>query len=80
MTNDAEWVEDVRRWCYAGGAPGGGAQEPLTRPNRTDLMALGYEAAHPGPAGPAHWPERTRHRLRRRALTFLVAHPVRGAP
>jgi hypothetical protein len=54
MTNDAEWVEDVKRWYYAGvrsaAAQRGGAGES------TDLMALGYEAAHPALLA-HHWPD-----------------------
>jgi hypothetical protein len=51
MTNDAEWVEDVRRWvASASAAPSSDAVE------NTDLMALGYEAAHPALQA-RHWPE-----------------------
>lgn len=52
MTNDAEWVEDVRRWYFAGvrSAASRESSEP------TDLMALGYEAAHPTLQA-HHWPD-----------------------
>jgi hypothetical protein len=54
MSNDAEWVEDVKRWYYAGvrsaAAAGSAAGES------TDLMALGYEAADPALQA-RHWPD-----------------------
>lgn len=53
MTNDADWVEDVRRWV-AGGGPA--AARAADTSDSTDLMALGYEAAHPGLQA-RHWPE-----------------------
>lgn len=52
MTNDAEWVEDVRRWYYSSVRPSGGE----VGGESTDLMALGYEAAHPALQA-RHWPD-----------------------
>ena len=52
MANDADWVEDVRRWylsgassLHAGSSEGG-----------DDLAAIGYEAAHPSLQA-RHWPD-----------------------
>jgi len=54
MTNDAEWVEDVRRWYYSGvRSAAAGRSAPA---ESTDLMALGYEAAHPALQA-HHWPD-----------------------
>ena len=53
MSNDADWVEDVKRWCHAGGAAASVApegDEPATD------FALGYEAAHPALQA-RHWPD-----------------------
>ena len=53
MSNDAEWVEDVKRWYYAGVRSAAAASAAS---ESTDLMALGYEAADP--ALLAHqWPD-----------------------
>lgn len=52
MTND-EWVEDVRRWYYAGVQS---ARDASVAGESTDLMALGYEAAHPALQA-RHWPD-----------------------
>ena len=52
MTNDAEWVEDVRRWYYAGVRS---AASPASSES-TDLMSLGYEAADPALQA-HHWPD-----------------------
>jgi hypothetical protein len=54
MTNDADWVEDVRRWCSAGARSMADAQSASGE--STDLMALGYEAAHPALQA-QHWPD-----------------------
>jgi hypothetical protein len=52
MANDADWVEDVKRWYYAGaaGLSSGGA------PGSEDDVALGYEAADPALQA-RHWPD-----------------------
>jgi hypothetical protein len=55
MTNDADWIEDVRRWCCAGARSIADAQRPSCGEG-TDLMALGYEAAHPTLQA-QHWPD-----------------------
>lgn len=54
MTNDAEWVEDVRRWYYAGVRSA--AEASSAAGESSDLMALGYEAAHPALQA-HHWPD-----------------------
>jgi hypothetical protein len=54
MANDAEWVEDVKRWYYAGVRSAIVARDAASEP--TDLMALGYEAAHPALQA-HHWPD-----------------------
>jgi hypothetical protein len=52
MANDAEWVEDVKRWYLAGASsrPSDSASSP------DDDVALGYEAAHPALQA-RHWPD-----------------------
>ena len=52
MTNDADWVEDVRRWVAGTTA----ASRVGEAADNTDMMALGYEAAHPALQA-RHWPE-----------------------
>ena len=57
MANDADWVEDVRRWCLAGSPAA--RNKPLTPSAEfepTDFAALGYEAAHPALQA-RNWPE-----------------------
>jgi hypothetical protein len=54
MANDTEWVEDVKRWYYAGVRSAADAR--LADTQSTDLMALGYEAAHPALQA-HHWPD-----------------------
>lgn len=51
MSNDADWVEDVRRWYYGGNPP---AAELEGAP-----AELGYEAAHPCLQA-RHWPDAPR--------------------
>lgn len=51
MTNDAEWVEDVKRWVAGTNAP----TVQTSDVESTDMMALGYEAAHPALQA-RHWP------------------------
>ena len=57
MTNDADWVEDVRRWCLAG-SPAARSKSPAipVEPETTDFTALGYEAAHPALQA-RNWPD-----------------------
>ena len=57
MANDADWVEDVRRWCLAG-SPAMRAKPvtPNAEPESTDFASLGYEAAHPALQA-RNWPE-----------------------
>lgn len=52
MSNDNDWVEDVRRWCV--NHPTAGVDDSLPVEN-TDF-ALGYEAAHPALQA-RHWPD-----------------------
>lgn len=57
MTSDADWVEDVRRWCLAG--PAFMRSKPITpeaEVESTDFASLGYEAAHPALQA-RNWPE-----------------------
>jgi hypothetical protein len=54
MTNDADWVEDVRRWCLSGARSVAEDRSAVGEP--TDLMALGYEAAQPALQA-QHWPD-----------------------
>jgi hypothetical protein len=55
MASDAEWVEDVKRWYFAG-------QGTTGRPRTTDPLdpastdAVGYEAADPALQA-RHWPD-----------------------
>jgi hypothetical protein len=53
MANDAEWLEDVKRWYFAGAA-GTGADTGTS--GTDDDVALGYEAAHPALQA-RHWPD-----------------------
>ena len=55
MTDDADWVEDVKRWYHASvrSAVASGAS---VDGESTDLMALGYEAAQPALQA-RHWPD-----------------------
>lgn len=53
MTNDDEWVADVKRWYRAAGSP----LAPAAEATATDYGAdLGYEAAHPALQA-CHWPD-----------------------
>lgn len=52
MNDDADWVEEVRRWYFAGAqTPDANAEEAAS----TDF-ALGYEAAQPVLQA-RHWPD-----------------------
>ena len=55
MAGDAEWVEDVRRWYFAGQRS---ALPPVVedRPDTADVDVLGYEAADPSLQS-RHWPD-----------------------
>lgn len=53
MANDADWVEDVRRWYYGGNPP---AAEGDADPGGASAVDLGYEAAHPALQA-RHWPD-----------------------
>jgi hypothetical protein len=57
MANDADWVEDVRRWCLAG-SPAARTKQPApgNDPETTDFSELGYEAAHPALQA-RNWPD-----------------------
>ena len=54
MANDAEWVQDVRRWYFGGHAP----EAELASEGREsgDVLAVGYEAVLPGVHG-SSWPD-----------------------
>jgi hypothetical protein len=54
MANDADWVEDVKRWCRAGTTTT--HVTPAAEAESTDFSALGYEAAHPALQA-RNWPE-----------------------
>ena len=57
MANDADWVEDVRRWCLA--ASPATRAKPVTantEPESTDFASMGYEAAYPALQA-RNWPE-----------------------
>lgn len=55
MTNDADWVEDVKRW-YRSGVQSSLPAESLS--NDIEAVEIGYEAAHPALQA-RHWPELT---------------------
>ncbi|MET0333109.1 MAG: hypothetical protein ABW190_02475 [Rhizobacter sp.] len=63
MANDADWVEDVRRWYYGGNPP---AAEAEVEPGSATPADLGYEAAHPALQA-RHWPD---------APVARIEHPV----
>ena len=48
MAGDADWVEDVRRWCLAGReVEGGYVVDSTPPPINHSRDAIGYEAALP---------------------------------
>ena len=53
MTNDADWVEDVKRWYLAGVQA---ARSPDAAGVESESSFMGYEAAHPALQA-RHWPE-----------------------
>ncbi len=52
MPNDADWVEDVKRWVHASVHS---AVASSVDGESTDFMVLGYEAAQPALQA-RHWP------------------------
>ena len=57
MAGDADWVDDVRRWCLAGdGVEGGYVARPAAEPAGDGTDAIGYEAAVPALQS-RHWPD-----------------------
>jgi len=52
MTDDADWVEDVKRWVHSGARSAGLA----TAAADTESGAIGYEAAQPMLQA-RHWPD-----------------------
>ena len=52
MTNDADWVEDVKRW-YLAGAQSACSPEANAE---SESAFIGYEAAHPALQA-RNWPE-----------------------
>lgn len=57
MTDDAAWIEDVRRWCLAGSRS---AARHADTSAEGDVMDIGYEAAHPALLA-RHWPDAPTH-------------------
>ena len=55
MANDADWVEDVKRW-YLAGASSKAAARLVAAPPSDYGVDLGYEAAHPSLQA-RHWPD-----------------------
>jgi hypothetical protein len=51
--DDAQWVEDVRRWYFGGHPPEGEAADGS---QGSDEMAIGYEAAQPA-LERCRWPD-----------------------
>ena len=57
MAGDAEWVDDVRRWCLAGhGVEGGYVVGAASDPPGDGTDAIGYEAAVPALQS-RYWPD-----------------------
>ena len=54
MANEADWLEDVRRWYFGGHAPEG--ELAADGCDSGDVLAVGYEAALPGLNG-TRWPD-----------------------
>ncbi|MCE9657172.1 MAG: hypothetical protein K8R60_01340 [Burkholderiales bacterium] len=53
MTNDADWVEDVKRWYLAGAQSAARSLEPGVE---SESAFIGYEAAHPALQA-RNWPD-----------------------
>lgn len=59
MDMDNDWVEDVKRWCRAGGTPAPRAGlTAVPGEDEDDGAAFGYEAANPTVQA-LHWPDAT---------------------
>ena len=57
MAGDADWVEDVRRWCLTGReVEGGYVTNPLPERINDTSDAIGYEASLPTLQS-RHWPD-----------------------
>ena len=54
MANDAQWVDDVRRWYFGGHPPAG--ELAADGSDASDELAIGYEAANPALQG-CLWPD-----------------------
>jgi len=52
MANDADWVEDVRRWYLSGAS----SLHAAASEDGDDAVAMGYEAADPALQA-RHWPD-----------------------
>ncbi len=55
MSNDSDWVDDVKRWYFSGGAAAAARALRVHDSDGTEAteFAVGYEAAHPAlVAGP----------------------------
>ena len=57
MTNDADWVEDVKRWYFSSAASAASPAVIGAASGTSDYgMDLGYEAAHPALQA-RNWPD-----------------------
>lgn len=57
MTNDADWVEDVKRWYLSSTSAAAQSSLSSTASGTSDYgMDLGYEAAHPALQA-RNWPD-----------------------
>ena len=63
MANDADWVEDVRRWYFGGNAPAADAELASQAPVVGDPVEVGYETAHPALQA-RHWPDAPRPQIK----------------
>ena len=54
MASDADWVEDVKRWYFAGRRDHGTAADLDSSADEAD--SVGYEAAHPALQA-KNWPD-----------------------
>ena len=54
MASDADWVEDVRRWYFAGREASSSKARAVA--SFDESPAHGYEAAHPSLQA-RHWPD-----------------------
>lgn len=44
MSNESDWIQGVRRWCFSGAGPTLSTKDAYERDDAD--LALGYEAAH----------------------------------